>query len=73
MTFYDRFCTPYLSGRRVIESHPPRCGGLACVAPKGAEEKLAILLDIKIPILMYVFLPTVRKKHEIVTSKNLFF
>ncbi|MDR1140296.1 MAG: hypothetical protein LBL62_01295 [Planctomycetaceae bacterium] len=37
--------------------YPPRCGGLLCVAPKGAEEKLAILPDIKIPMLMYV-LPT---------------
>ncbi|MDR1269087.1 MAG: hypothetical protein LBK82_06155, partial [Planctomycetaceae bacterium] len=34
-------------------TYPPRCGGLACVAPKGAEEKLAILPDNKILMLMY--------------------
>jgi hypothetical protein len=41
-------------GGMLFEFHPPRCGGLACVAPKGAEEKLAILPDNKILMLMYV-------------------
>jgi hypothetical protein len=35
-------CTA-LSGRLLGNCYPPRCGGLLCVAPKGAEEKLAIL------------------------------
>ncbi|MDR1141970.1 MAG: hypothetical protein LBL62_09780 [Planctomycetaceae bacterium] len=45
-----------LAGQNLGECfNPPRCGGLLCNAPKGAEEKL--------PILRYVlptFLPTVR-------------
>jgi hypothetical protein len=35
-----RFCTA-LSGRLFcVTHHPPRCGGLLCVAPEGAKEKL---------------------------------
>ncbi|MDR1142336.1 MAG: hypothetical protein LBL62_11635 [Planctomycetaceae bacterium] len=40
------------SGRHIVISNPPRCGGLAYIAPKGAEEKLVILLDIKFLMLM---------------------